>query len=151
MSQSSPAAVSGGVGNAMPVNPAVAYAGPAEDFGTEFDPALGMIHGGFIPFGGGLALYNSDWQIVGGLGVSGSSACEDHVVAWRVRGFAELDYVPSGPSGTFDDDLVFKSVKSTHGWGHPDCLGTHAEREAQAMLKSVMLKDTLPDDRLDIR
>ena len=41
--------------NVMPVNSTVAYASPVEDYGTEYDPALGKIHGGFIPFGGGFS------------------------------------------------------------------------------------------------
>ena len=34
--------------------------------------------GGINVFGGGLALYNSDGRLLGGLGVSGDSSCADH-------------------------------------------------------------------------
>jgi len=52
--------------------------------------------GGVNVFGGGLALYNSDGELLGALGVSGDSSCADHNIAWRTRDFLDLDYVPLG-------------------------------------------------------
>src|SRR3989441_6794407 len=45
------------------------------------------IAGGIITFGGGVALY-SGGHVVGGLGISGDTACTDHEIAKRVRGEA---------------------------------------------------------------
>ncbi|OQK17619.1 hypothetical protein AU255_07060 [Methyloprofundus sedimenti] len=123
------------VSNASPVDTAVAYMGPAEDFGTPADPMLGKVHGGLIQFGGGLGLYDSSGKLIGALGVSGSSSCEDHVIAWKVRHLAQLDYVPAGPSQDGDDNLTFIGGGSP-GWEHPEC-GVAGELEAQAGLPPV--------------
>jgi hypothetical protein len=90
--------------------------------------------GGVNVFGGGLALYNSSHQIIGGLGVSGDTSCADHNIAWRTRNNLKLDFVPSGMSGdtTRPDNIVYDIVKapgemegvSTGGWGHPVCSTT---------------------------
>src|SRR3954469_8819884 len=61
---------------------AEANSGDAAQFGTPNDPMIGKRMGGVIVFGGGLALYHGS-NVVGGLGVSGDSACADHNVAWR--------------------------------------------------------------------
>ncbi|GAW87534.1 conserved hypothetical protein [Bathymodiolus platifrons methanotrophic gill symbiont] len=123
------------VSNASPVDTTVAYMGPAEDFGTASDPMLGKVHGGLIQFGGGLGLYDASGKLIGGLGVSGSSSCEDHVIAWKVRHLAQLDYVPAGPSKDGDDNLTFMGGGSL-GWEHPFC-GVEGEVEAQAGLPAV--------------
>jgi uncharacterized protein GlcG (DUF336 family) len=111
-----------------PVNPAVAYAGDAGDFGTEDDPMVGKIIGGTCVFGGGLALYSREGELVGGLGVSGDTSCADHNIAWKLRHALGLDYVPAGvnkssanPKG--DDNIIYdiSSDKSASGYGHPDC------------------------------
>ena len=47
--------------------------------------------GGIITFGGGVPLYNSHGRIIGGLGVSGDTACTDHEIAKRVRDLAGLN------------------------------------------------------------
>lgn len=123
------------VANASPVNTEVAYMGPAEGFGTTSDPMLGKVHGGLIQFGGGLGLYDSTGTLIGGLGVSGSSSCEDHVIAWKVRHLAKLDYVPAGPSKDGDDNLTFIGDGSP-GWEQPEC-GVDGELEAQLGLPPV--------------
>jgi len=123
------------VSNASPVDTSVAYMGPAEDFGTTSDPMLGKVHGGLIQFGGGLGLYNSSGVLVGGLGVSGSSSCEDHVIAWKVRSTAEFDYVPAGPTTNNDDNLTFIG-DGNPGWEQPTC-GVPGETDAQAALPAV--------------
>ena len=123
------------VSNASPVDTAVAYMGPAENFGTPADHMLGKVHGGLIQFGGGLGLYDATGKLIGALGVSGSSSCEDHVIAWKVRHQAKLDYVPAGPSKDGDDNLTFIGGGSP-GWEHPEC-GVEGELAAQAGLPPV--------------
>ncbi len=111
-----------------PLNSAVAYAGDAGDFGTESDPMTGKLIGGVCVFGGGLALYNRDGEIVGGLGVSGDTSCADHNIAWKLRHVLGLDWVPAGvnkesanPKG--DDNIIYDiaSGRSASGYGHPEC------------------------------
>src|SRR5581483_2444613 len=50
----------------------------------------GKICGGQIAFGGGVPLYKGKTR-VGGLGVSGDTACADHEIAKRIRHLAQLD------------------------------------------------------------
>jgi hypothetical protein len=82
-------------------------------------------------FGGGLALYNAQGQLLGAVGVSGDSSCADHNIAWRTRHTLHLDYVPAGVSGdtTRPDNIVYDITNpagfpigvSANGWGHPAC------------------------------
>jgi Haem-degrading len=78
-----------------------------------------------IVFGGGLALYNEKGQIVGGLGVSGDTACADHAVAWKTRRALKLDAVPMGVAPGPSDNLIFdiQNGVSASGFGHPSCKG----------------------------
>ncbi|HEV8714104.1 MAG TPA: heme-binding protein [Candidatus Binatia bacterium] len=84
-------------------------------------PATG-IQGGIITFGGGVPLYNADGKIIGGLGVSGDTACTDHEIAKRVRDLAGLNPV----GGPLVDDIVYSSVDppSLHVFTHPLCPNT---------------------------
>ena len=66
------------------MNSLLAYQGDYELFGTANDPMIGQRIGGTITFGGGLALYSGK-SVVGGLGLSGDTACADHSVAWQTR------------------------------------------------------------------
>jgi uncharacterized protein GlcG (DUF336 family) len=108
-------------------NPPVAqdlYAGPPDKWGSAADPLVGKVVGGVIAFGGGLALYDQDKHIVGGLGASGNTSCADHNIAWRVRQALGLDHVPNGPSPQHNDAIVYDvgtDGKSPSGWGHPQC------------------------------
>ena len=114
-----------------PVDPALAYLGPATDFGTSKDPMVGYRVGGVNVFGGGLALYNSSGVLIGAIGVSGDSSCADHNIAWRTRNYLKLDYVPAGVSGDAarPDNIVYDITPlsglqegvSAKGWGHPVC------------------------------
>lgn len=99
--------------------------GDPTTFGTSNDPMVGKMVGGTIVFGGGLALYNAQGQIVGGLGLSGNTSCADHVEAWKVRHMLHLDNVPAGPSPAHNDNMIldFHDGKSASGFGHPDCKG----------------------------
>lgn len=117
-----------GLQESNPVDTAVAYKGPATKFGTANDPMVGARIGGVNVFGGGLALYNSDGELVGAIGVSGDTSCTDHIIAWKVRDALLLDYVPDGVSATGDDNAVYDIFfnaddhpESPSGWGHPDC------------------------------
>jgi hypothetical protein len=104
-----------------PVDPAVAYAGLAQNFGQADDPLIGQRVGGINVFGGGLALYKSANDLVGGLGVSGDTSCTDHIVAWRVRDALDLDSVPGGVSATGDDNLNIANPVTPNSFQHPNC------------------------------
>jgi uncharacterized protein GlcG (DUF336 family) len=111
-----------------PVDTSVAYAGMAKNFGTANDPMTGKRVGGVNVFGGGLGLYNAQGKLVGGLGLSGDTACADHVIAWKLRHALNLDNVPSGVNkksnnAKGDDNMIFdiNDGKSASGFGHPDC------------------------------
>ena len=70
---------------------------------------VGKRVGGTISFGGGLGLYDAATAI-GGLGLSGDTACADHSTAWRVREALEL-----APS-VGDDTIPLNNAT-----GHPHC------------------------------
>jgi uncharacterized protein GlcG (DUF336 family) len=112
-----------GLNHGAPLDTATAYRGPAERFGTASDPLVGERVGGMIAFGGGIALYAPDGRILGAVGLSGDSACADHIIAWKLRHALALDYVPGGVSTTGDDNIVHDmgDGASAGGWGHPHC------------------------------
>jgi uncharacterized protein GlcG (DUF336 family) len=120
-----------GLQHSNPVDPDVAYRGNSANYGQSNDPMVGGKIGGVNVFGGGLALYNSQKQLIGAVGVSGDSSCADHNIAWRTRNNLGLDYVPSGVSGDASrpDNIVYDitpqagqmSGISAKGWGHPVC------------------------------
>jgi hypothetical protein len=99
----------------------------------ETDPMVGKRIGGVNVFGGGLGLYK-DGKRIGGLGISGDTACTDHMVAWRVRHLLSLDDLGQvgGVSGDAKrpDNIVFDITPnpsggtgiSKGGFGHPNCL-----------------------------
>jgi uncharacterized protein GlcG (DUF336 family)/sugar lactone lactonase YvrE len=121
-----------GLQESNPVDTAVAYGGDGADFGQEDDPMIGSRIGGVNVFGGGLALYDENGDILGGIGVSGDTSCTDHIVAWKVRDAIGLDYVPAGVSLTGDDNIVFDQGS---GWAHTEC-----------GLGEVEISDALPTD-----
>jgi len=120
-----------GLQHSNPVDTGVAYGGNPSNYGQLNDPMVGGTIGGVNVFGGGLALYNANRQLIGGLGVSGDSSCADHNIAWRTRNTLGLDYLPAGVSGDPDrpDNIVYDIVTqagfpagvSAGGWGHPKC------------------------------
>jgi uncharacterized protein GlcG (DUF336 family) len=89
-----------GLAAGNPLDPTEAYEGSASQFGTENDPLVGERVGGTITFGGGLGLYQSGNNAVGGLGLSGDTACADHSIAWRIRN--QLKLVPTGQGDKID-------------------------------------------------
>ena len=145
-----------GLQHSNPVATDVAY-GPVPDvgdYGSADDPLVGDLVGGINVFGGGLALYDSGGNLLGGLGMSGDTSCADHVKAWRTRDALGLDHVPTGvapggsdniifdiqnnspinnPGGkaTFDQPNLTKTV-SAGGFGHPVC-GLGEETAANAL------------------
>lgn len=108
-----------------PPNSAVATTGDPSAFGQANDPILGKSTGGVIVFGGGLALYDSKGKIIGGLGISGDTACADHIVAWKIRHALKLDSVPMGAAPGPSDNLILDMADghSASGFGHPSCKG----------------------------
>jgi uncharacterized protein GlcG (DUF336 family) len=123
-----------GLQESNPVDTGVAYGGNPAHNGQGNDPMIGGRIGGVNVFGGGLALYNSNGKIVGGLGVSGDSSCADHNIAWRTRHNLNLDFVPGGvgPDASRPDNIVYDITPqagqmpgiSASGWGHPACSAT---------------------------
>jgi uncharacterized protein GlcG (DUF336 family) len=105
-----------------PVNTHVAYRGNPKKYGSEQDPMVGGKIGGVNVFGGGLALYTSEGELIGALGVSGDSSCADHNIAWKLRDALNLDYVPAGVSASGDDNIIYDiSSENPSGFGHPVC------------------------------
>jgi uncharacterized protein GlcG (DUF336 family) len=97
-------------------------------FNPEFLPqgsGIGRVPGGVITFGGGVPLYASG-RVIGGLGLSGDTACADHVIAYRMRRLANLglDRVPAGvaPDGT--DNIIYANGTAPTGFQHPHCGST---------------------------
>ena len=126
-----------GLQHSNPVDTSAAFGAPAARFGAFNDPLVGKRIGGINVFGGGLALYNANHQLVGGLGVSGDTSCADHNIAWRVRNTLGLDHLAAnanlslpavgGVSGDTarPDNIVFdidEDGASKGGFGHPSCL-----------------------------
>jgi len=121
-----------GLQESNPVDPDVAYRGPASAFGTRHDPMIGRRIGGINVFGGGLALYSQSGRLLGGLGVSGDTSCTDHIIAWKLRDALSLDNIPGGvANGT--DNIIF-AEGDIDGFEHPECfdsdpdvVGNHVE------------------------
>ena len=93
------------------LNSEAAYKGNYAKFGSANDPMVGARVGGTITFGGGLGLYHGT-KAVGGLGLSGDTACADHSTAWRTR--INLAKVPSADG--FGLDRITLSPTA-----HPNC------------------------------
>ena len=82
-----------GLADGNPVDAAAAYRGPTTRFGTASDPLVGKRIGGTITFGGGVSLFTGGTTVVGGIGVSGDTACADDDVVRELR--KRLGLVPS--------------------------------------------------------
>jgi uncharacterized protein GlcG (DUF336 family) len=94
-----------GLNNSNPFNPGFQQQGTA----------VGSVPGGIITFGGGVPLYQGG-KVIGGLGVSGDTACADHAIAYRMRAAAHLDNTPTS------DNIVYLNVgELPHDVGHPHC------------------------------
>lgn len=111
-----------GLQHSNPVDSSEAYKGSSALFGSSNDPLRGLRVGGVNVFGGGLALYDSNGKLVGGLGVSGDTSCADHNVAWRTReelGLGKAN-VPAGVADAQKDNILYIGSSST-GFEHPKC------------------------------
>ena len=110
-----------GLQESNPVETAIAYSGSPNRYGLKNDPMVGGRIGGVNVFGGGLALYDANGRILGGLGVSGDTSCADHNIAYRTRNLLELDYVPAGVSSDplRRDNIIFDIVPQTNGIPNP--------------------------------
>ncbi len=126
-----------GLQHSNPVDTSVAYGGDSTKIGTKSDPMVGKKIGGVNVFGGGLALYTKDGELIGALGVSGDSSCADHNIAWKLRHALGLDYLPGGVSTTKDDNIVYdiEDGASKGGWGHPVCAPA-AKEIAEKLVKT---------------
>jgi uncharacterized protein GlcG (DUF336 family) len=85
----------------------------------DMNGTAGKICGGSIAFGGGVPLYKGKTR-VGGLGVSGDTACADHEIAKRMRHLAQLD----PEKGEFADDIIYTSADGPSPFAHPLCANT---------------------------
>ena len=77
------------------------------------------IDGGLIFFGGGVPIYRNG-KIIGGLGISGDTACTDHEIAKRVRNLAGLN----PPGGATVDDITYSVPDGASVFTHPRCVNT---------------------------
>jgi len=101
-----------GLQHSNPVDTRVAYRGNSANYGATNDGMNGLKVGGVNVFGGGLALYNTDGEVVGAVGVSGDTSCADHNVAMRTRevladGAFALVNIPAGIDADGTDNIVY--------------------------------------------
>jgi uncharacterized protein GlcG (DUF336 family) len=101
------------IANGNPLNP--------NCLGRPDDPGrgVGLVCGGTIAFGGGVALYK-DGRRIGGLGVSGDTSCADHEIAKRTRDILQL----TPPGGNAADDIVYSASDGPLTFAHPLCPNT---------------------------
>jgi uncharacterized protein GlcG (DUF336 family) len=102
-----------GVAAPNPFNPDCVES-PADASKTD-----GKICGGTVALGGGVPLYKGKKRI-GGLGVSGDTACADHEIAKRIRHIAQLD----PEHGPLADDISYSSAAGASIFTHPLCPNT---------------------------
>jgi uncharacterized protein GlcG (DUF336 family) len=125
-----------GLQESNPVNTDVAYGPNAGQYGTANDPMVGGFIGGINVFGGGLGLYDKNKSLVGGVGVSGDTSCEDHMVAWRLRNNLGLDHLlgVGGVSGDANrpDNIIYTPGNA---FGHPMCANTGDPSKLPAVQK----------------
>jgi uncharacterized protein GlcG (DUF336 family) len=100
-----------GLNNSNPFNP----------FFLKQGTGIGDVPGGIITFGGGVPLYVGG-KVIGGLGVSGDSACADHVIAFRMRRNVGLNKIPAGVGFNGTDNIEFPPTnQEPSGFQHPHC------------------------------
>jgi len=110
-----------GLQESNPVDPRVAYGGNPSSFGTNHDFMIGKAIGGINVFGGGLALYTTSGELIGGIGLSGDTSCTDHIIAWKLRHSLNLDNVPAGVGAGNTDNIIFSPDATIDGFEHPRC------------------------------
>jgi uncharacterized protein GlcG (DUF336 family) len=102
------------LGQSNPFNPDLLAPPSGQNMGQN------RLNGGMIFFGGGVPLYDGNGKIIGGLGISGDTACTDHEIAKRVRDIVGLN----PPGGATVDDISYSSVDGPSVFTHPLCLNT---------------------------
>jgi len=140
-----------GLQHANVVDTSVIYAGNSSNFGQASDPMVGKKPGGTNVFGGGLALYRMNGELVGAIGVSGETSCADHIIAWKTRDRMGLDYVPAGVAGPAGRDNMIHDLTRTangeltspSGFGHAAC-STAATAIVQALPNDFPLSTPQP-------
>jgi len=128
-----------GLQESNPVDPDVAYRGPASNFGTRNDPMIGLRIGGVNVFGGGLGLYSPAGRLLGGIGLSGDTSCTDHIIAWKLRHSLNLDNVPAGVADGGENDNIIYAVGTIDGFEHPTCF------DGDGQGNHVVIAEALPE------
>jgi uncharacterized protein GlcG (DUF336 family) len=95
---------------------------------------LGKVCGGSIAFGGGVPLYKGKRRM-GGLGLSGDTACADHEIAKRLRAALGLD----PPNGARADEIQYRGVDPPTVFAHPLCINTY--RDGKKLGDEALLPD----------
>lgn len=148
-----------GLQESNPVATDVAYSGNPASYGQPNDPMVGGRIGGVNVFGGGLGLYNSAGQLIGGIGVSGDTSCADHNIAYRTRAALSLDYVPAGVGDPAHKDNAIYDITpqgggdlapgtgqmpgvSASGFGHASCHGYNTDGNAVDTGLALSLPET---------
>ncbi len=75
-----------------------------------------------------------------GIGLSGDTACTDHIISWKLRHALNLDNVPAGPASTGDDNIIYDTDGTLTGFEHPKCFDTPGHGN------HVAIGDGLPAD-----
>ena len=92
---------------------------------------VGRIPGGVNTFGGGVSLWDTWGNVIGGVGVSGDTSCADHNIALRVRDnlVAMGIGLANNPAGQYADNIIYDidAGVSASGFGHPACAGGNEE------------------------
>lgn len=83
-------------------------------------PRREKVVGGLVAYAGGVPLYDRNGWLIGGLGVSGDTACTDHEVAKRLRDLAGLN----PPGGPLADDIQYVGADPPSMLAHAVCLNT---------------------------
>lgn len=111
-----------GLNNSNPFNPFFNAITTDNTPGLARGNGVGFNPGGVITFGGGVALYNQSNQVIGGLGVSGDTACADHAIAYTMRILLKLNHIPSGVGLNGTDNILYAPAGTTPtGFQHPHC------------------------------
>ncbi len=111
-----------GLNNSNPFNPFFNAITTDNAMGLARGNGVGFNPGGVITFGGGVALYNENNEVIGGLGVSGDTACADHAIAYTMRGLLKLNHIPSGVGLNGTDNILYApAAAAPTGFQHPHC------------------------------
>lgn len=111
-----------GLNNSNPFNPFFNTITTNNSPGLAHGNGVGFNPGGIITFGGGVALYGQGNEVIGGLGVSGDTACADHAIAYTIRVLLALNHIPAGVGLNGTDNILYAASGTTPtGFQHPHC------------------------------